>query len=64
MKPQLESEGREVCLILATDGLPTDESGIGGYQQEQEFVMSLKSLESLHVWVVVRLCLEGEHVVV
>ena len=35
LKPQLESEGREVCVKLATDGLPTDESGIGWHQQEQ-----------------------------
>jgi len=63
LKPQLESEGRKVCVILATDGLPTDENGIGGHQQGQEFVTSLKSLESLPVWVVVRLCTDEEHVV-
>ena len=63
LKPQLESEGRKVCVILATDGLPTDESGRGGHQQEQDFVMSLKSLESLPVWVVVRLCTDEEQVV-
>eukprot|EP00814_Leptocylindrus_danicus_P010866 CAMPEP_0116017310 /NCGR_PEP_ID=MMETSP0321-20121206/7971_1 /TAXON_ID=163516 /ORGANISM="Leptocylindrus danicus var. danicus, Strain B650" /LENGTH=434 /DNA_ID=CAMNT_0003487477 /DNA_START=390 /DNA_END=1694 /DNA_ORIENTATION=- len=56
LAPQLVSEGKRAVVILATDGLPTDEEGYGGPEITNEFMAALKSLEGLPVWVVIRLC--------
>jgi hypothetical protein len=56
MEDQLRKDGSKVVLVLATDGLPTDERGISDRMVQQRFVNSLRSLEGLPVWVVVRLC--------
>lgn len=63
MAPELRREGKKVAIIIATDGLPTDEFGYSGNSQNQEFVDSLRMLEGLPVWVVVRLCTDDEEVV-
>ena len=63
MTPELCRLGKKVVIIIATDGLPTDERGVGGHRQNQEFVESLRCLEGLPVWVVVRLCTDEEDVV-
>lgn len=62
MAPQLERRGKKVAIILATDGLPTDEQGYGGGDITDEFVRALRSLEGLPVWLVVRLCTDEEPV--
>ena len=60
MAPRLLREGKRVAVILATDGLPTDEEGFGGDDITQEFVQALKSLEGLPIWLVIRLCTDEE----
>jgi hypothetical protein len=54
--PHLITEGRRVVVVLATDGLPTDEEGYGGEDALEEFTDALKSLEGLPLWLVIRLC--------
>ena len=56
MAPQLRREGKRVSIILATDGLPTDDHGSHGELIRQQFVESLRLLEGLPVWIVIRLC--------
>jgi len=63
LNPQLQSEGRRVVIVLATDGLPTDQYGVGGTQEKNAFVNAMKSLEGLPVWIVIRLCTNDESVV-
>jgi len=63
MADVLRDEGRRVAIILATDGLPTDARGIGGYAEKEMFIQSLRSLEGLPCWIVVRLCTDDEDVV-
>mmetsp|Transcript_11088 Transcript_11088/g.20231 ORF Transcript_11088/g.20231 Transcript_11088/m.20231 type:complete len:383 (-) Transcript_11088:112-1260(-) len=63
MADTLRRDGTRVAIILATDGLPTNEKGIGDSHVKQQFVDSLRSLEGLPVWVVVRLCTDDEDVV-
>jgi len=63
MAPELRRLGKKVVIVIATDGLPTDEFGYGGANHNQEFVDALRMLEGLPVWVVVRLCTDDEAVV-
>jgi len=63
MAPELRRQGKKVAIIIATDGLPSDEFGYSGSSQNQEFVNALRKLEGLPVWVVVRLCTDDEQVV-
>eukprot|EP00579_Thalassiosira_antarctica_P015934 CAMPEP_0201947568 /NCGR_PEP_ID=MMETSP0903-20130614/55006_1 /ASSEMBLY_ACC=CAM_ASM_000552 /TAXON_ID=420261 /ORGANISM="Thalassiosira antarctica, Strain CCMP982" /LENGTH=602 /DNA_ID=CAMNT_0048490713 /DNA_START=141 /DNA_END=1951 /DNA_ORIENTATION=+ len=63
LEPQLRADGCRVVIILATDGLPTDERGYGGAAIQQQFVEALRGLEGLPVWVVVRLCTDEDKVV-
>lgn len=63
MAPGLRQQGQKVAIVIATDGLPTDEQGYSGFEQNQEFFHALRMLEGLPVWVVVRLCTDDEQVV-
>lgn len=63
MAPELRQNGKRVAIIIATDGLPTDCQGYGGKSLQNEFVNSLRKLEGLPVWVVIRLCTDDEDVV-
>ena len=63
MANDLRASGRRVAIVLATDGLPTDERGVSGQYQQKQFVESLRMLEGLPVWVVVRLCTDEDEVV-
>mmetsp|Transcript_8250 Transcript_8250/g.17905 ORF Transcript_8250/g.17905 Transcript_8250/m.17905 type:complete len:468 (+) Transcript_8250:127-1530(+) len=56
MAAELRRTGKIVAIILATDGLPTDELGYGGEEITDEFIGALRSLEGLPVWTVIRLC--------
>jgi len=56
MAPDLIKEGKRVAIILATDGLPTDTGGKYNEFIRDQFVESLRLLEGLPVWVVIRLC--------
>jgi len=59
----LRRDGTKVVLVLATDGLPTNERGISNSSVRNEFVNSLRALEGLPVWIVVRLCTDEDDVV-
>eukprot|EP00521_Asterionellopsis_glacialis_P017026 CAMPEP_0195291352 /NCGR_PEP_ID=MMETSP0707-20130614/7745_1 /TAXON_ID=33640 /ORGANISM="Asterionellopsis glacialis, Strain CCMP134" /LENGTH=395 /DNA_ID=CAMNT_0040351657 /DNA_START=52 /DNA_END=1239 /DNA_ORIENTATION=+ len=63
MAPDLRQSGKRVVIVLATDGLPTDELGYGGIEQQQQFVESLRMLEGFPVWIVIRLCTDEDDVV-
>ena len=62
LEPNLRGDGCRVAIILATDGLPTDDRGYGGPAIQQQFVEALRGLEALPVWVVIRLCTDEEEV--
>ncbi|KAL7528399.1 hypothetical protein ACHAXR_002426 [Thalassiosira sp. AJA248-18] len=62
MAADLRRSGKIVALILATDGLPTDEQGYGGEEITNEFIRALRALEGLPVWTVIRLCTDEEAV--
>jgi len=64
LAPQLVSEGKRVAVIIATDGLPTDSQGTHSPSIVRDFVDSLKVLEGLPVWLVIRLCTNESGVVV
>merc|ERR1712232_26422 len=63
MSPTLIQKGQRVAVIIATDGLPTDERGIMSDSTRQEFINALRLLEGLPVWVVIRLCTDEDDVV-
>lgn len=65
MVPQLLHTGQRVAIVLATDGLPTDQDGEIGSQGEaaSEFLQALKSLESLPVYIIIRLCTDDREIV-
>ena len=60
--PSLRAAGKRAVIVIATDGLPTDERGYGGHGCQQEFVNGLRSLEGLPVWIVIRLCTDNVEV--
>lgn len=62
LEPMLREDGCRVAVILATDGLPTDERGHGGPAIQQQFVEALRGLEGLPLWVVIRLCTDESEV--
>merc|ERR1712150_84551 len=63
MLPNLTAGGNRVAVILATDGLPSDDRGISGEFERREFVEAMRSLEGLPIWIVIRLCTDDEEVV-
>ena len=63
MLPELRSRGQKVAVVIATDGLPTDDQGYGGKAHQDQFVSALRTLEGLPVWLVIRLCTDEEDVV-
>lgn len=63
MAPILHAEGRKVSIIIATDGMPTDNRGVGGSAQSQDFVNAMRSLEGLPVWITIRLCTDDDNIV-
>lgn len=60
MKNDLVASGKRVAIILATDGLPSDNRGVSDHRELDRFISSLRSLEGLPVWLVVRLCTDHE----
>ena len=62
IEPQLRSQGQKAVVVIATDGLPSDDSGNSNDKVRSEFVEALKSLQRLPVWVVIRLCTNDDSV--
>lgn len=56
-------QSQKAAVIIATDGLPTDPQGHKSDAARQEFIGALRELQTLPVWVVVRLCTDEEDVV-
>lgn len=63
MKEDLVSSGKRVVIILATDGLPSDNRGVSDPNELNRFIQALRCLEGLPVWLVVRLCTDDEKTV-
>jgi len=63
MKDQLTAKGQKAVVVLATDGLPSDQYGQSSTWQLNEFKLALRSLERLPVWLVIRLCTDDDTVV-
>jgi hypothetical protein len=63
LTPSLRQTGSKVAVVIATDGLPTDESGYTNSIVKSEFTQALRALQGLPVWVVVRLCTDDDDVV-
>jgi Mg-chelatase subunit ChlD len=61
--PTLRHDGTQVVVVLATDGLPTDIHGRCDNNTKREFTESLRSLEGLPIWIVIRLCTDEDEVV-
>jgi hypothetical protein len=63
MKDDLSQMGQKVVIVLATDGLPSNEQGVSSSHTRMEFQNALRSLEGLPIWIVVRLCTDEDQVV-
>ena len=63
VEPVLRSQGQKAVVVIATDGLPSDDSGRSNAQVKDQFVQSLRMLQKLPVWVVIRLCTDDNEVV-
>jgi hypothetical protein len=59
----LRANGQRAVIVLATDGLPSNDFGESPESVKKEFIAALKSLQSLPVWVVLRLCTDNDDVV-
>jgi hypothetical protein len=62
MKADLEMSGRKVCIVLATDGLPSDNQGYMTEAAKSAFVNGLRAFVGLPIWVVIRLCTDEDDV--
>jgi len=63
LEPSLRQTGAKVVIVLATDGIPTDERGHTSGQLQRDFAQALRDLQDLPVWIVVRLCTNDDQVV-
>jgi hypothetical protein len=59
----LRSQGQRAVIVLATDGLPSNSFGESSDAVQKEFIEALRSLQSLPIWIVVRLCTDDDEVV-
>lgn len=58
--PRLRANNQTVSVIIATQGLPTDEANASSPSVLRDFIAALQNLETLPVWVVLRLCTDDE----
>jgi len=63
LSDQLRRTGQKIVVVLATDGLPNNSPGRSSPNEKLEFQNSIKSLEGLPVWIVIRLCTDEDDVV-
>ena len=64
LKENLQAEGKRAVIVLATDGLPSNSLGESNEYIKEQFVQSLRALEGLPVWLVIRLSADEGSVVV
>jgi hypothetical protein len=62
MTDDLRQKGHKVVVVIATDGLPSDEYGESSPQMQEEFANALKKLQLLPVWIVIRLCTKDRRI--
>jgi hypothetical protein len=60
---KMRKKGLEAVVIIATDGLPTSPEGHTSDELNDEFIQALQHLQTLPVWVVIRLCTDEKEVV-
>ena len=60
---EMTTKGLKAVLILATDGLPTTREGLNSQASNNEFIRALRKLQTLPVWLVIRLFTDEEEVV-
>lgn len=58
----LRTTGRQVVVVIATDGLPSNDMGRSTADSKQEFIRALQSLHGLPVHLVVRLCTDDDEI--
>jgi hypothetical protein len=58
--PQLKEQDQTIPIVLATQGLPTDENNQSSSSTLRDFIQALKSFQNLPVWFIVRLCTDDE----
>ena len=63
LAPQLRATGKRIVIVIATDGLPTDDYGQSNNLARQQLTDSLRELEGLPIWIVIRLCTDEDNVV-
>lgn len=63
MEDSLRSQGQRAVLVVATDGLPSDDYGNSSDAVNKLFVDSIRRLQTLPVWIVIRLCTNDDSVV-
>ena len=59
----LIERNQNTVIVIATDGIPTDEAGDSNREALEAFKDTLKSLSALPVWIVIRLCTDDKDVV-
>lgn len=59
----LRSSGQRAVVVIATDGLPSDNMGKSNNETRRQFIDGLRRLQSLPVWIVFRLCTDDNAVV-
>jgi hypothetical protein len=55
MKKSLKSSKQHIVLVIATDGIPSDENGRVGEEQTELFVYALNRLKGLPLLLIIRL---------
>lgn len=56
-------QGQQAVVVLATDGLPSNDQGETTPREKNEFIQALKAMQSLPVWIVIRLCTDNDNVI-
>ena len=63
LAPILRDSGQRVSVIIATDGLPSNDYGRSTKVEKDKFRDALRTLDGLPVWIVIRLCTDNKDVV-
>jgi len=62
MSIDLNRNGQKVAIVLATVGLP-NETGCSQEKAISNFVNTMRALEGLSIWIVIRLCTDDDDLV-